>query len=154
MSNQSLSKLSHQTTNAIQRSTTHDVSGCAPARDVLTRLGDKWSMLIVILLGDGPLRFNELKRHSVGISQRILSLTLKSLERDGIISRHVEVTVPISVDYKLTPLGHSLWSVVKSVGQWAGENFLTIEAARANFDRHATRPSPEKSDNGARVIRF
>jgi DNA-binding HxlR family transcriptional regulator len=133
---------------------THDVSGCDQAREVLSRLGEKWSMLIVILLGEGPLRFNELKRQTDGISQRILSLTLKSLERDGIISRHVIATVPISVDYELTPSGHSLWSVVKTVGQWAGENYLSIEAARADFDQHATKPRPEESDHGTRVIRF
>jgi DNA-binding HxlR family transcriptional regulator len=115
----------------------HDVSGCAPARDVLSRMGDKWSMLIVILLGDGPLGFNELKRRTDGISQRILSLTLKSLERDGFISRHVTANVPPSVDYALTPLGHSLWSVVKSLGQWANKNHPLIKTARHKFDeRH------------------
>jgi DNA-binding HxlR family transcriptional regulator len=133
---------------------TYDVSGCAPARDVLTRLGDKWSMLIVILLGNGSLRFNELKRQTDGISQRILSLTLKSLERDGIVSRHVTATIPPSVDYALTPLGYSLWSVVKSVGQWASENHQLIEAARIKFDN----PDPENKraalGSMARIIRF
>ena len=113
----------------------HDVSGCAPARDVLARIGDKWSMLLVILLGDGPLRFNDLKRQTGGITQRMLSRALKSLERDGLVSRHVTPTVPPRVDYALTPLGLSLWSVVKALGQWAGENHALIETARSGYDQ-------------------
>jgi DNA-binding HxlR family transcriptional regulator len=112
----------------------HDVSGCAPAREVLARIGDKWTMLIVVLLGGGSLRFNELKRRTGGITQRMLSLTLKNLERDGLVSRHVTPTAPPQVDYTLTPLGCSLWSLVKSLGQWAGENHARIQSARSEFD--------------------
>jgi DNA-binding HxlR family transcriptional regulator len=133
---------------------THDISGCAPARDVLTRLGDKWSMLIVILLGDGALRFNELKRQTDGITQRMLSLTLKSLERDGIVLRSAAATLPPNVSYTLTPLGFSLWSVVKSVGQWASENHARIEIARTKFDTPTAHATPEHSSHVARLVRF
>jgi DNA-binding HxlR family transcriptional regulator len=112
----------------------HDVSGCTPARDVLALIGDKWSMLIVILLGDGSLRFNELKRQTGGITQRMLSLTLRNLERDGFVSRHVTPVVPPQVDYTLTPLGFSLWSLVKSLGEWASKNHPLIQMARSEFD--------------------
>jgi DNA-binding HxlR family transcriptional regulator len=117
----------------------HDVSGCTPARDVLALIGDKWSMLIVILLGDGELRFNELKRQTGGITQRMLSLTLKNLERDGLISRHVTHTVPPRVDYTLTSLGFSLWSLVKSLGHWAGENHARILSSRLEFDERGAK---------------
>jgi DNA-binding HxlR family transcriptional regulator len=119
----------------------HDVSGCAPARDVLALIGDKWPMLIVILLGGGSLRFNELKRQTGGITQRMLSLTLKKLERDGLVSRHVTPAVPPQVDYTLTPLGCSLWSLVKSLGQWAGENHARIQRARSEFDSAGAKAS-------------
>ena len=75
---------------------------------MLARVGDKWSMFIVMLLGDGPVRFNELKRRVDGISQRMLSLTLRNLERDGLVSRTVTPSVPVRVDYALTDLGRSL----------------------------------------------
>jgi DNA-binding HxlR family transcriptional regulator len=111
-------------------------------------------MLIVILLGDGALRFNELKRQTDGITQRMLSLTLKSLERDGIVSRHVTATVPPSVEYALTPLGYSLWSMVKSLGQWAIENHPLIEIARIKFDKPDAEAKSDQSGLTGRVIRF
>jgi DNA-binding HxlR family transcriptional regulator len=114
---------------------THEVAGCAPARDVMSRVGDRWSMLIVILLGDGSLRFNELMRAAGDVSQRMLSLTLKKLERDGLVSRSETPTVPPRVDYALTALGLSLRTPVKALGQWAIGNYAAIEQARSDFDQ-------------------
>jgi DNA-binding HxlR family transcriptional regulator len=110
---------------------THAVTGCAPARDVMSRVGDRWSMLVVILLGDGSLRFNELMRAAGNVSQRMLSLTLKKLERDGLETP----SVPPRVDYALTALGQSLRKPVKALGQWAIGNHAAIEQARSAFDR-------------------
>jgi DNA-binding HxlR family transcriptional regulator len=116
---------------------THEVEGCAPARDVMSRVGDRWSMLVVILLGDGSLRFNELMRAIGDVSQRMLSLTLKKLERDGLVSRSETPTAPPRVDYALTALGFSLRMPVKALGQWAIGNHAAIEQARSAFDRRA-----------------
>ncbi len=101
---------------------------------MLARVGDKWSVLIVALLGDGPKRFNEIKRLVGGISQRMLTLTLRGLERDGLVTRTVFPTVPPRVDYELTELGHSLWKPVEALGSWARENQDQIASARQRFD--------------------
>src|SRR6185312_15014451 len=87
----------------------HLSSDCRAVSAVLARIGDKWSVLIVAMLGDGPKRFNEIKRQVGGISQRMLTLTLRGLERDGLVTRTVFPTVPPRVDYELTELGRSLW---------------------------------------------
>ncbi len=116
----------------------HDIEGCAPARDVISRIGERWSMLIIIVLGDGSLRFNALKHTINGISQRMLSLTLKNLERDGLVARTVTPSVPPRVDYQLTTLGLSLWKPVRELGQWAIANYEQIEQARSGFDKIAT----------------
>jgi DNA-binding HxlR family transcriptional regulator len=102
---------------------------------VLARIGDKWSVLIVSRLGKGPIRFNALKRDIGGISQRMLTLTLRNLERDGLITRTVFPTVPPRVDYELTPLGRSLLAPVSALGDWAVHNRGKIEQAQARFDR-------------------
>ncbi len=107
---------------------------CDAVNTVLARVGDKWSVLIVMLLGDGPKRFNELKRLVGGISQRMLSLTLRGLERDGLVTRTVTPTVPIRVDYALTDLGRSLWTPVEALGAWARRHHPTIKAARQRYD--------------------
>ena len=109
-------------------------AACVATRTVLDRVGDKWSMLIVVLLGDGPRRFNELKRMTDGISQRMLSLTLKGLERDGLVLRTVTPSIPPRVDYELTPLGVSLRAPVQALGHWARAHQRTIQAARRQFD--------------------
>jgi DNA-binding HxlR family transcriptional regulator len=101
---------------------------------VLARIGDKWSVLIVSRLGNGRLRFNELKRDIGGISQRMLTLTLRGLERDGLITRTVFPTVPPRVEYELTPLGRSLLAPVTALGEWARQNRAKIEQARTKFD--------------------
>lgn len=101
---------------------------------VLARVGDKWSVLIVMLLGDGPKRFSELKRMVGGISQRMLSLTLRGLERDGLVTRTVTPTVPLRVDYALTDLGRSLWTPVEALGAWARQHHSEIDAAQKRYD--------------------
>jgi DNA-binding HxlR family transcriptional regulator len=103
----------------------------------LSRIGDKWSVLVVMLLGPGPRRFNEIKRMVGGISQRMLSLTLRGLERDGLVTRTVTPTVPPRVDYELTELGRSLWGPIEGLGRWAIEHQEVIEAAQVRFDRSA-----------------
>ena len=112
-------------------------AGCRNVAPVLNRVGDKWSMLIVMILAAGPKRFNELKREIDGISQRMLTLTLRGLERDGLVDRTVEPTVPPRVTYELTQLGVSLREPVKALGDWAIQHIGCIRAAQQNFDeRH------------------
>lgn len=112
----------------------HHPACCAGVSEVLARIGDKWSVLVVMLLRDRPRRFNELRRGIIGISQRMLTLTLRGLERDGLVTRTVFPTVPPRVDYELTPLGHSLRGPVEVLGQWALANQPAIRAAQATFD--------------------
>ena len=107
---------------------------CRAVSEVLDRIGDKWSVLVVVTLGDGPKRFNELRRSIASISQRMLTLTLRGLERDGLISRTVFPTVPPRVDYELTELGRSLLRPVRALGGWARENRSRILQARLRFD--------------------
>ncbi|HEX3944092.1 MAG TPA: helix-turn-helix domain-containing protein [Rhizomicrobium sp.] len=112
----------------------HVTGDCRAISAVLARVGDKWSVLIVSRLGNGPMRFNELKRDIGGISQRMLTLTLRGLERDGLITRTVFPTVPPRVDYELTTLGRSLLVPVSALGDWARKNMSRIEEAQAKFD--------------------
>ena len=107
---------------------------CRAVSAILVRVGDKWSVLIVALLGGGPRRFNELKRMIGGISQRMLTLTLRGLERDGLVTRTVTPTNPPRVDYALTELGRSLWRPVEALSLWARANHAAVERARAVFD--------------------
>ena len=107
---------------------------CRTVSEVLSRIGDKWTVLVVSTLGDGPKRFNEL-RHAMGsISQRMLTLTLRALERDGLITRTVFPTVPPRVVYELTRLGRSLLEPVNALGLWARKNRSAIQQARQRFD--------------------
>ena len=102
---------------------------CRAISDVLARIGDKWSVLVVSRLGAGPLRFNELRRQIGGISQRMLTLTLRGLERDGLITRTVFPTIPPRVDYALTALGRDLLDPVSALGAWAIRNQEKIARA-------------------------
>jgi DNA-binding HxlR family transcriptional regulator len=111
----------------------HD-EACVLVRAVLTRIGDKWSVLVIALLGDGTKRFSELKRMIEGISQRMLTLTLRGLERDGVVVRTVFPTVPPRVEYALTPLGRTLLKTVVELTNWANDNRREIESARIAFD--------------------
>jgi len=110
---------------------------CLPVTEVLSRIGDKWSVLVVMYLGTGPWRFNEIRRAINGISQRMLTLTLRGLERDGLVTRTVFPTIPPRVDYELTELGHSLRAPIEALGRWAIANRPEVEAARQRFDRAA-----------------
>ena len=112
----------------------HLPTDCRAIGDVLVRIGDKWSVLVVARLGEGPVRFNELRRSIGGISQRMLTLTLRGLERDGLITRTVFPTIPPRVDYALTPLGRDLLNPVSALGAWAIRNQAKIARAREQFD--------------------
>jgi len=118
----------------MKQSQVHLPSDCRAISDVLARIGDKWSVLVVSRLGAGALRFNELRRSIGGISQRMLTLTLRGLERDGLITRTAFPTIPPRVDYALTPLGRDLLVPVSALGAWAVRNQPKIARAREEFD--------------------
>jgi len=106
-----------------------------PTREVLTRIADKWTMLVLTLLAnDESLRFSELRRRIEGISQKMLTQTLRGLERDGLVTRTVHPTVPVTVEYRLTELGHSLAEAVGAIRLWAYANMDEIDAARERYD--------------------
>src|SRR6201985_2384257 len=113
----------------------HVPEDCRAVSEVLSRVGDKWTALVVTTLGDGPRRFNEIRRALGSISQRMLTLTLRGLERDGLVTRTVFPTVPPRVDYELTKLGRSLWVAVQPLGTWATEHLLDIRKAQEKFDQ-------------------
>ena len=113
----------------------HHLDGdCRAVASVLARIGDKWGVLVIMQLADGPRRFNELKRMIGGISQRMLTLTLRGLERDGHVKRTIFPTIPPRVDYELTELGRGLIKPMQALGQWALAHLPEIERARAKFD--------------------
>ena len=112
----------------------HATEDCRAVGHMLQRIGDKWSVLVVSRLGAGPLRFNELRSIIGGISQKMLTTTLRSLERDGFVTRTVFPTIPPRVDYELTDLGRELLVPVQALGEWAVKNMDRVEAARAKFD--------------------
>jgi DNA-binding HxlR family transcriptional regulator len=112
----------------------HLPADCRAISDVLARVGDKWSVLVVTRLGERAMRFNELRRSIGGISQRMLTLTLRGLERDGLVTRTVFPTIPPRVDYALTPLGQDLLQPVSALGAWALRNQPKIARAREQFD--------------------
>ena len=108
---------------------------CRTISTLLSRIGDKWTVLVVQTFGSGPRRFSELRREIPSVSQRMLTLTLRNLERDGLVSRTVTPTIPPRVDYELTDLGRGLWQPVEALGKWAHDHQTQIEDARARFDR-------------------
>jgi DNA-binding HxlR family transcriptional regulator len=129
------------------REVTHE--GCLAAREVLNRVGDKWSVLIVGHLGCGSRRFSELRRSIEGISQRMLTLTLRGLERDGLVTRTAYPTIPPRVDYELTKLGRTLLEPIQALAEWAEENRTNIQRSRDRFDvaeakRTAARQPPAR----------
>jgi DNA-binding HxlR family transcriptional regulator len=106
-----------------------------PTRQVLTRIADKWTMLVITLLSeDEKLRFSEIRRQIEGISQKMLTQTLRGLERDGLVTRTVYPTVPVTVEYRLTDLGRSLGETVGAIRSWAYANMDEIESAREHYD--------------------
>ena len=115
----------------------HVPEECRGISEVLARVGDKWSVLVVSHLGDGPRRFSELKRALGSISQRMLTLTLRGLERDGLVTRTVTPSIPPRVDYALTTLGRSLLGPVLELTTWARRNRPAIEKAQRRFDEKA-----------------
>jgi DNA-binding HxlR family transcriptional regulator len=116
-----------------------DGEGGCPMREVLDRIGDTWSVLVIINLKSQPLRFNALRRAIEGISQRMLTVTLRSLERDGLVSRTVRPTTPPEVEYAVTELGYSLGVPLGALGCWAAENRNVLRQAQAAFDGGGTR---------------
>jgi DNA-binding HxlR family transcriptional regulator len=105
-----------------------------PTRLVLDRLADKWMVLILGLLAEQPMRFNQLRREIQGVSQKVLSQALKKLERDGLVHRQAFATVPVTVEYSITPLGRSLASTVSELARWAEQNIETVIAAQRDYD--------------------
>ncbi len=117
----------------------HDRRGDAyaaecPTRQLLDRIADKWSVLILLLLGEGDLRFSELKRRIGGISQKMLAQTLRALERDGLVLRAVEPTVPVTVTYSIAPLGRGLMTACRSMLEWAETCMVEVAAAQRAYD--------------------
>lgn len=115
----------------------HDAPQCTAVNAILARVGDKWSVRVVMSLAEGSQRFNELRRGIPGISQRMLTRTLRGLERDGLVKRTVTPSVPPRVDYELTALGISLCGPVARLGNWAIANIGAVQSARAEFDLKA-----------------
>lgn len=117
------------------------------ARGVLDRVGDKWSLLVIQLLGERRQRFSELRRGIDGISQRMLTVTLRGLERDGLVARTVHPTVPPQVEYALTPMGRTLLATACDLVDWAERHLSKIDAARAAYDRRAAQLSASLGGN-------
>lgn len=109
------------------------VAAC-PTRFILDRIADKWTVLILGLLADGPVRFNRLRRSIDGISQKMLSQTLKTMERDGLVSRTAYPTVPVTVEYAITPLGETLADTVNDLRLWAENHIEEVLAAQHRYD--------------------
>ena len=112
----------------------HPETECVVVREILDRVGDKWSVLVIALLGEQGRRFSELRRSIEGISQRMLTLTLRQLERDGLVSRTVHATVPPRVDYALTPLGESVLEPITVLMRWAQEHGTDVAEARRRYE--------------------
>jgi DNA-binding HxlR family transcriptional regulator len=110
-----------------------------PTRIVLDHIADKWAALILWKLTNGPIRFNQLRRDIQGISQKVLSQTLKQLERDGLLNRQAFATVPVTVEYSVTPLGHTLAEKMAGISLWAQDNIDQVLAAQAKYDAVAMR---------------
>lgn len=114
--------------------TSHDHGSCRAVAEILARIGDKWTVYIVKMLAKGPMRFNEIRKAIPAISQRMLSLTLRGLERDGLVTRTVTPSIPPRVDYELTSLGLTLIGPLQAVSLWAISNRGVVENSRSKFD--------------------
>lgn len=112
------------------------------SRQVIDRIGDRWSVLVVLTLADGERRYGELAERIDGISQKMLTQTLRGLERDGLVTRTVHASVPPRVDYALTGLGRSLLELVSGLEAWATTHLAEVQAARARYDTDALRRPP------------
>lgn len=121
----------------LPQGTLRDESGtCQAVADMLSRVGDKWTVLVISYLGNNPMRFNELRRSIGNISQKMLTSTLRNLERDGFVNRRVTPTSPPRVDYELTELGRELLIPVTALASWSAENVTRIHAAREEYDKN------------------
>ena len=123
---------------------------CRKVGQILARAGEKWSMLVVMLLRAGPRRFNDIKRNTGGISQQMLTRTLRGLERDGMVTRTIFPTSPPQVEYTLTELGHSMSEPVLAFGRWVREHLAEVDAARDRFDER-TKIAPRGISNDSRA---
>src|ERR687897_799302 len=132
-----MTKGSRQEGTCLTPGNLHVPEECRAVSEVLSRVGDKWTVLVVTVLGEGPKRFNELRRSLGSISQRMLTLTLRGLERDGLVTRTVYPTIPPRVDYELTKLGRSLLEPVNGLSLWARKHRTAMEESRARFDQRA-----------------
>jgi DNA-binding HxlR family transcriptional regulator len=121
----------------------HLSENCQAVSEVLARVGDKWTVLVVNTLGSGPMRFNELNRTIGDISQRMLTMTLRALERDGLLTRTVYPSVPPRVEYELTQLGRSLLQPVSALAAWAIDHRNSIDGARKKFDAREDDKAPK-----------
>jgi DNA-binding HxlR family transcriptional regulator len=121
------------------------IADCEPMREVLSRVGDKWTVVLLAVLGDKRMRFKDLHRAMGGISQRMLIVTLKNLERDGFMTRIVHPTIPPKVEYELSECGQSLRRVLKPIGEWVKANWSAIEKSRRSFDRVANSPVEDRA---------
>jgi DNA-binding HxlR family transcriptional regulator len=117
-------------------------AACKAVVETLARIGDKWTVVVVGALSQGPIRYNEIRRRAEGISQRMLTLTLKGLEQDGLVTRTMYPTIPPRVDYELTELGRKLILPLQALSEWARENRPAMLAAREAFRRRGQHGSP------------
>lgn len=128
---------------------------CRQVNEILALIGNKWSVLVVVLLGRGKRRFSELKRDVDGISQKMLTATLRGLERDGYVTRTVHPTIPPRVEYELTDLGFDLLEPVQALGEWARANEARVARARTAFDKRSeetTAPLRNGTDYGMALV--
>jgi DNA-binding HxlR family transcriptional regulator len=121
----------------------HQLSDCKMVNSVISLVGDKWSVLIVMSLGYGTMRFSEIKQVVEGISQKMLTATLRGLERDGYVKRTVYPVIPPKVEYELTNLGHELLVPLRALGSWALANYPRVQAARTAYDYRGTQEAAE-----------
>ena len=119
-----------------------------PTRKLLDEIAGKWVSLILVALGDGPLRYSDLSRRIAGVSQKMLTQTLRVLERDGLLTRKVTASVPVRVDYSLTPLGESLRALMAGFKGWAESNFDEVDAARGDYDARTPDLTIERNSAG------
>lgn len=129
------------------------MSAACPTRQVLGRVADKWTMLVISALSDHEvLRFSELRRRVEGVTQKMLTQTLRGLERDGLVERTVYPTVPVTVEYRLTALGHSLAAAVSVIKAWAYDNIEELERARDRYDQEAYQDSSRAGSSASRSM--
>lgn len=127
----------------------HTAANCR-AREMIVRVADKWSMYVIHVLADAsPLRFSELRRRVDGVSQRMLTVTLRGLERDGLVHRAMYPEVPPRVEYSLTPLGVTLREIVRELIEWSGAHLAEVDRARERYDARAAQPNSFASVDGA-----